>query len=224
MADLELLGGPLEVRGYAGGAFAQNGYLLRCATSGAAAIVDPGATTRRILDDAAALGAKVESILLTHAHVDHVEGVPLAKAETGAPVWLHADDRGLYGAAPTQAQWFGLRMEPLPPVDHALEHGATVRVGECSLDVRWAPGHAPGHVILVADGVAIVGDVVFAGSIGRTDLPGGDFGTLMRAIREQVLTLPDETVLFTGHGPATTVGRERATNPFLADGFQSRAG
>lgn len=218
MADLERLDGPLEIRGYAGGPFAQNGYLLRCAATGAAAIVDPGATTRRILDDAAALGARVEQILLTHAHVDHVEGVALAKAETGAPVLLHADDRGLYGAAPQQAQWFGLHMDPLPPLDGPLEHGGTVRVGDCPLGVRWAPGHAPGHVILVGEGAALVGDVIFAASIGRTDLPGGDFGTLMRSIHEQVLTLPDETVLFTGHGPATTVGRERATNPFLAHG------
>jgi glyoxylase-like metal-dependent hydrolase (beta-lactamase superfamily II) len=224
VADLERLEGPLEVRGYAGGAFAQNGYLLRCAATGAAVVVDPGATTRRILDDAAALGARVESIVLTHAHVDHVEGVGLAKAETRAPVYLHGDDLGLYGAAPTQASWFGLRMDPLPPVDGPLEHGGTVRVGACALSVRWAPGHAPGHVILVGDGVALVGDVVFAGSIGRTDLPGGDFGTLMRSIRQQVLTLPDETVLFTGHGPATTVGRERASNPFLADGGDARGG
>jgi glyoxylase-like metal-dependent hydrolase (beta-lactamase superfamily II) len=106
-------------------------------------------------------------------------------------------------------------MAPLPPVDHALEHGGTVRVGDCTLAVRHAPGHAPGHVILVGDGVALVGDVIFMGSIGRTDLPGGDLQTLMKSIREEVLTLPDATTLYNGHGPATTVGHERVSNPFI---------
>jgi glyoxylase-like metal-dependent hydrolase (beta-lactamase superfamily II) len=121
----------------------------------------------------------------------------------------------LYGAAPTQASWFGMRMDPLPPVDGELAHGGVVSFGDCKMAVRLAPGHAPGHVILVGDGVAVVGDVIFNGSIGRTDLPGGDLGTLMTSIREQVLTLPDETTLHTGHGDDTTVGHERRTNPFV---------
>jgi glyoxylase-like metal-dependent hydrolase (beta-lactamase superfamily II) len=100
-------------------------------------------------------------------------------------------------------------------VDGELAHGGSVTFGDCELAVRLAPGHAPGHVILVGDGVAIVGDVIFNGSIGRTDLPGGDLGTLMTSIREQVLTLPDETTLHTGHGADTTVGHERRTNPFV---------
>jgi hydroxyacylglutathione hydrolase len=163
----------------------------------------------------------VKAIVLTHAHLDHVDGVARAKAATGAPVLLHPDDEPLYRAAPTQAQWFGLEVEAPPPVDGPLEPGGYVEFGECALEVRFTPGHAPGHVVLVGDGFALIGDVVFAGSIGRTDLPGGDFQQLMRSIREQILTLPDETTLYTGHGPATTVGHERVSNPFLAPQFGS---
>ena len=207
--------GEVTVRGFTGGAFAENTYLVACARTGSGILVDPGAAAPQALAEARRAGVTVEHIVLTHAHVDHVEGLSLAKAETGAPVHLHPADAELYRNAPMQAQWFGLRMDPLPPVDHALEEGGTVRFGECALAVRFAPGHAPGHVVLVGDGVALVGDVIFSGSIGRTDLPGGDFATLMKSIRGQILTLPDETVLHTGHGPDTTVGHERRTNPFV---------
>jgi glyoxylase-like metal-dependent hydrolase (beta-lactamase superfamily II) len=207
------------VRSFTGGVFAQNSYLLVCAGTNAAVLVDPGAATPQMLAEAKRLGVTVESIVLTHAHVDHVEGLARAKEATGAPTYLHPADGELYQAAPVQAQMFGLRMDPLPPVDHPLAAGDTVRFGECELAVRFAPGHAPGHVILVGDGVAIVGDVIFNGSIGRTDLPGGDLATLMRSIREQVLTLRDATTLHTGHGPDTTVGHERVSNPFIIGNY-----
>ncbi len=211
--------GDVVVHSFTGGPFAQNCYLVVCAATSAAILVDPGAATPQMLATARRLGVTVESIVLTHAHVDHVDGVPRAKAETGAPIYLHPGDTELYRNAPLQAQMFGLLMDPLPPVDHPLAAGDVVRFGECELEVRFAPGHAPGHVILVGDGVALVGDVVFNGSIGRTDLPGGDFATLMRSIREQVLTLPDATTLHTGHGPDTTVGHERRTNPFITGSY-----
>jgi hydroxyacylglutathione hydrolase len=148
-----------------------------------------------------------------------VAGVARARRATGAPILLHPADEPLYRAAPTQAQLFGLEIEVPPPTDGPLQAGDRISVGECEMEVRHAPGHAPGHVILVADGAAIVGDCVFAGSIGRTDLPGGDFQTLMASIRSQILSLPDETRLYPGHGAETTVGHERATNPFLAPQF-----
>jgi hydroxyacylglutathione hydrolase len=211
--------GEAVVRGFTGGIFAQNCYLVSCARTSQGILVDPGAATPQLLAEARKSGVEVAAIVLTHAHVDHVEGVAQAKEETGAPIYLHPADAELYRAAPMQAQWFGVRMDPLPPVDRELAAGDVVRFGECELAVRFAPGHAPGHVILVGDGMAVVGDVIFAGSIGRTDLPGGDFATLMRSIREQVMTLPDETTLYTGHGPETTVGHERVSNPFLTGNY-----
>ncbi|HEX5727267.1 MAG TPA: MBL fold metallo-hydrolase [Longimicrobiaceae bacterium] len=208
--------GEAVVRAFTGGLFAENTYLVACARTGAGILVDPGAAAPQALAAAGQAGVRVESIVLTHAHLDHVEGLAGAKRATGAPVYLHPDDGQLYQGAPLQAQMFGLPpLEPLPPVDHPLEHGGVVRFGECELAVRHAPGHAPGHVVLVGDGFALVGDVIFMGSIGRTDLPGGDFATLMGSIRAEVLTLPDATVLYNGHGPETTVGHERVSNPFV---------
>ena len=213
------MSGDMVVRGFGGGPFGQNGFVISCVGSGAAILVDPGATVGEMLAAVAAARLTVEAIVLTHAHIDHVEGVPAAREATSAPIWLHRADEELYQAAPLQAQWFGVQVGTLPPVDRYLEDGDRIGFGECALEVRFTPGHAPGHVTLVGDGVALVGDCVFNGSIGRTDLPGGDLSTLMRSIRERILTLPDETVLYSGHGPETTVGHERASNPFLVPNF-----
>ncbi len=207
--------GEATVVGFAGGPFAQNAFLVTCTRTGKAVLVDPGGATPEALAEAKRQGTQVELIVLTHAHLDHVDGVALAKRETGAPVLLHRDAEAMYHAAPQQAQMFGVYAEAPPPVDGYLEPGEPVRFGECELAVRYTPGHAPGHVTLVGEGYALVGDVVFRGSIGRTDLPGGDFQRLMRSIREEILTLPDETALYSGHGPETTVGFERVANPFL---------
>ena len=216
--------GNAYVRAFTGGAFAENTYLVTCAETNAAVLVDPGAATTQAIVAARDAGAKIEAILLTHAHVDHVEGLGLAKRETRAPVHLHPADLPIYGAVPQQAQWFGIRMEPLPPIDEQLADGQVFRFGACELGVRFTPGHAPGHVVLVGEGFALVGDTVFLGSIGRTDLPGGDLRSLLASIHERILTLPEATVLHNGHGPATTVVRERATNPFLVPGFAERHG
>jgi hydroxyacylglutathione hydrolase len=214
--------GEVTVRGFTAGAFGENAYLVVCTRTTRGIVVDPGAAVDPLLAAVAAEGIDVESIVLTHAHLDHVDGVSRAKRVTGAPVLLHPEDEPLYRAAPTQAQWFGMELEPLPATDRALNEADPIVFGGCRLSVRHTPGHAPGHVILIGDGFALVGDCVFAGSIGRTDLPGGDFGQLMRSIRGEILTLPDETVLYPGHGPETTVGHERASNPFLAVNFGGR--
>ncbi len=208
----------MRVRTFTGGGFGENAYLAVCETSGACVAVDPGAAAPDLVAAVAADRLDLHAILLTHAHLDHIEGVSTVRAaHPDVPIWLHPDDLGLYRGVQRQAAMFGMRAEPQPEPTDELVPGRAFAFGECSFEVRFAPGHAPGHVIFVAgaDGLALVGDVVFQGSIGRTDLPGGDFRTLMTSIREQVLTLPDETVLYPGHGPATTVGFERAGNPFL---------
>jgi hydroxyacylglutathione hydrolase len=208
-------GGEATVRAFTGGPFAQNGYLVVCTTSRHGILVDPGGGVQQMLETAEREDVHIELIVLTHAHLDHVDGVARAKGATGAPVLLHPDDESIYHAAPVQAQWFGVQVDRPPPVDRPLADGDMIRFGECELEVRFTPGHSPGHVILVGDGFALVGDCVFAGSIGRTDLPGGDFQQLMHSIRTRILPLPDETVLYSGHGPETTVGHERVSNPFL---------
>lgn len=198
------------------GAFAENCYVIGDRDSGDAVLVDPGEEADLFLARLRTEGLTLRAIWLTHAHLDHVAGVAAVKRATGVPIWLHPDDRALYDAAPQQARvLLGLELPPLPPPDHAIVPGEPLRVGTAAFEVRHVPGHSPGGVALVGDGVAFVGDAVFAGSIGRTDLPGGDTETLLRSIQEQLLTLPDATVLYPGHGPETTVGRERRTNPFL---------
>lgn len=207
----------LEIRVFTSAGFGQNAFLVRSRASQTAVAIDPGAEASAMADALEAASLQLEAILLTHAHLDHIEGVAELVRRTGAPVYLHPADRPLYGAAADQAAMFGLRVETPPPIDHDLVPGETLEFAGLRFQLRFAPGHAPGHVILYIEeeGVAFVGDVVFQGSIGRSDLPGGDFEQLMRSIREQVLTLPDETVLYPGHGPATTVAHERKSNPFL---------
>jgi hydroxyacylglutathione hydrolase len=207
------------IRSLSGGPFGQNGFVVHCPTTGKALLVDPGSAVGEMLRYADDQELEVVAIVLTHAHIDHVDGVAEAKRSTSAPIHLHREAEGMYRQAGSQAQLFGLRIEVPPPVDEYLTEGEWLRFGECRMQVHETPGHAPGHVILVGEGVAIVGDCVFAGSIGRTDLPGGDFQTLMTSIRRHILTLPDETVLYSGHGPETTVGHERVSNPFLTPQF-----
>jgi len=212
----------MRVRTFTGGGFAENGYLVVCEASGEAVAVDPGAAAARMARAVVTEKLHLAAVLLTHAHLDHIEGVErLRAAVPDVPIWLHRADLGMYRALPQQAASFGYDAQAQPEPDHWLEHGQRFTFGACTFKVRHAPGHAPGHVIFVAaeGGLALVGDVIFQGSIGRSDLPGGDFYTLMRSIREQVLTLPDDTVLYSGHGPETTVGDERAGNPFLVPGF-----
>lgn len=197
------------------GQFVENCYLVVDEQAGECAVVDPGEEAGLILHKLAATGAKPVAIWLTHAHIDHVLGVPRVAAETGVPVWLHSADRPLYDAVPEQAAWFGLEAPALPPPDRTFAHGDTVRVGGLAFQVRHTPGHSPGSVCLVGPGVVLGGDVLFAGSIGRTDLPGGDFETLIASIERELLSLPEATIVYSGHGPETTVGHERRSNPFL---------
>jgi len=198
------------------GMFAENCYLVVDAHAGECAIVDPGEEAGLILHTVKETGTKPVAIWLTHAHIDHVLGVPRIAAETGAPVWLHPADRPLYDAVPEQAAWvWAAPPGSLPPPDHEIAPGARLSVGGLDFEARHAPGHSPGSVCLVGPGVVLSGDVLFAGSIGRTDLPGADFETLIASIERELLPLSDDTIVYSGHGPETTIGRERRTNPFL---------
>ncbi|MDH3497083.1 MAG: MBL fold metallo-hydrolase [Gemmatimonadota bacterium] len=210
-----------EVLCLTNGAFAENCYVVADRAAGDAVLVDPGEEADLFLARLRTERLTLRAVWLTHAHLDHVAGVAAIKEATGVPIWLHADDRPLYDAAPQQARvLLGLDLPALPPPDRAIVPGEPLRVGAVEFEVRHVPGHSPGSVALVGDGVALVGDAVFAGSVGRTDLPGGDSETLLTSIRDQLLTLPDETVLYPGHGPETTVGRERRTNPFLTGAYR----
>jgi len=197
------------------GAFAENCYLVIDEDARECAIVDPGEEAGLILHKVAASGARPVAVWLTHAHLDHVMGVPRIKAELGVPVYLHPADRRLYDAVPQQAAAFGVAAEALPAPDRVFAHGDEATVGGLAFGVRHTPGHSPGSVTLVGHGVAFCGDVLFAGSIGRTDLPGGNLETLLGSIERELLSLPDETIVHSGHGPETTIGQERRANPFL---------
>ena len=197
------------------GQFVENCYLLIDESSRECAVIDPGEEAGLILRRITEAGVRPVAIWVTHAHLDHVMGVPRLSRETGAPIYLHPADRELYDHVIQQGLAFGIRVESLPPPDREFVPGETVRVGTVGFTVRHAPGHSPGSVCLVGDGVVFTGDVLFAGSIGRTDLPGADFDTLIRSIERELLVLPDSTMVYSGHGPETTVGRERGTNPFL---------
>ena len=214
----------VTVRTFVSGAFGQNAYLLWRDSDTFALAIDPGAEAEAMADELSEEGRFLEAILLTHAHIDHIEGVARLQGRTGAPVHLHPGDLPLYQRVAEQAAAFGLHVDVLPPVDHDLSDGQELRFGDIVLEVRHVPGHSPGHVLfyLRPEATAFVGDIVFQGSIGRTDLPGGNATQLLRGIRERVLTLPEETTLLPGHGPATTVARERALNPFLTSDFGGR--
>jgi glyoxylase-like metal-dependent hydrolase (beta-lactamase superfamily II) len=205
----------LRIIGIENGQFLENCYLLAEEGSADAVIIDPGEEPERFLETARQEGLAIKQIWLTHAHVDHVSGVAEIKAATNAPIWLHPADRTLYDNLPQQGLWFGLRLAAPPPPDQVLELGGELTLGSIRFAVRHTPGHSPGSVCFVAPGLVLGGDVLFRSSIGRTDLPGGNYQRLIRSITDELLVLADETVVYPGHGPETTIGHERRTNPFL---------
>lgn len=208
----------LQIETFVGPGFGENAYLVRRRGEKAVIAIDPGADVSAMIAAIEKDALVLEAILLTHAHIDHIEGVAVLKQFADVPIYMHPDDAQFYDNAHLQAVQFGMRVDKLPPVDRSLQHDETLHIGGIDLHVLHVPGHCPGHVIFHAaeDGVAFVGDVVFQGSIGRTDLPGGSYQVLMNSIRDHVMTLPEKTVLYSGHGPSTTVANERRTNPFIA--------
>ena len=201
----------MEIQSFVLTPFQTNCYVLKKGAE--ALIIDPGEPSPLITDSVD--GLTVTAIVNTHGHADHCAGNAAAKEATGARLLCHEGDLPLIRGVQQQAAMFGWQCDPSPQPDGFLDEGDTVTVGGEELRVILTPGHSPGHIALVGDGFVIGGDVLFAGSIGRTDLPGGSYPQLMETIRTQFLTLPDETVVYSGHGPATTIGEERKSNPFL---------
>jgi hydroxyacylglutathione hydrolase len=218
----------LETR--AVGPFMKNGFVLACERTREGVVIDPGDEVDQLLEIVAQQELSIRYILLTHAHMDHISGVGLAKQALKVPIGLHRDDLFLYRGVVQQGLAFGFHVDPQPPVDFFYDGPGPWRFGDYGAWVHHTPGHCPGGVCLAirkhrADGqpdeaehpLLIVGDTLFAGGIGRTDLPGGDMPTLLRSITEVLFGFPDDCVVHSGHGPTTTIGREKRTNPYLSE-------
>ena len=199
------------------GPFQENCYIIGDEQTGIGALVDPGDEAARIALAVEQTGLDIGQIIITHTHIDHVGAVAALADEYACPVLMHAEAEPMLQQLPTQAMMMGLRFGKVPTVDRHIEDEEVLEVGGLGLRSLYTPGHAPGHLAfyLEDEGLVLSGDALFAGSVGRTDLFGGDMDLLMRSINEKLLTLPDETRVLSGHGPETAIGEERAHNPFL---------
>ncbi|HEY7055972.1 MAG TPA: MBL fold metallo-hydrolase [Vicinamibacterales bacterium] len=202
--------------------FFKNGFVVGCEETREGIVIDPGDEVEELLEAVERHRLSIRYILLTHAHLDHITGVGTAKAALGAPVGLHRDDNFLYERIVQQGIAFGFQAEKQPDVDFFYEGEGPLRFGRYEVRILHTPGHCPGGVCLAVRreneqrSTLFVGDTLFAGSIGRTDLPGGDLDVLLKSIRSVLFAFPDETVVHSGHGEPTTIGRERTGNPFLS--------
>ncbi len=200
-----LVVGPLQV----------NCFVAACEKTRESIVIDPGDEVPAILAAVGAEDIRVVGVVATHGHFDHIGRAQSLVDETGAPFAVHREDRSMVERLEEAGAYFGIETDPPPPIDRLLEEGEEVRFGEESLGVLHTPGHSPGNIALIRPGHAIVGDTLFAGSVGRTDLEGGDPEVLLRSIREKLFPLGDGTAVHPGHGPSTTIGQERESNPFL---------
>ena len=202
------------------GPFQENCYIIGDEESGVGAIVDPGDEAARIALAAEQTDVEVGSIIVTHSHIDHVGAVAALVDEYACPVLMHAEAEPMLAQLPTQAMMMGLKFGKVPAVDRHIGDTEVLEVGALRLRPLYTPGHAPGHLAfyIEEEGLVLSGDALFAGSIGRVDLPGGSMELLLRSIQERLMTLPNETRVYPGHGPQTTIANERASNPFLQGG------
>lgn len=198
------------------GPFQENTYILWDEAGKEAYIVDPGGENERILAFIDKNELAVKAIINTHGHVDHIAGVNELKEKLGAPFNVHSGEIPVIEASERSANFFGIHFGPTPKVDGILEEGEILKLGATEIKVLHTPGHSPGGICFLADADVIVGDTLFALSIGRTDLPGGSYDQIMNSIKTKLLTLEDSVRVFPGHGPVTTIGHERRMNPFLA--------
>jgi hydroxyacylglutathione hydrolase len=194
-----------------------NCYVVGCEKTKEGVIIDAGGDVDLIEEMVRRHGLTIKYIICTHAHFDHIEGLTGLLKSIKAPILLHEGDLRLYEDIKSQGKIFGMELERTPPWDHMVKDGDNLFFGELSMKVLHTPGHSPGSITLATGGVAFTGDTIFAGSIGRTDLPGGSFETLISSAKEKILSLPDQTKLYPGHGPATSVGHEKKFNPFLGE-------
>lgn len=200
------------------GLLACNCTVLGDEGTGEATVVDPGADIARILGVLIKHNLHLRQIVVTHAHIDHIAGALALKESTGAPILYNQADLPLVAMMDVQAGWFGIPTPEVEPPDHSPANGDLLQTGNINAHILLTPGHTEGSLCLFfpEDHLLLAGDTLFAGSVGRTDLPGGNHRTLIRSIRDQLLPLPDATVVVPGHGPETSIGEERETNPFLA--------
>jgi hydroxyacylglutathione hydrolase len=205
MVLIRLVVGPLQV----------NCFVLADEKTKDAVVIDPGDDAEDILKVIKDKGLKVKYIVTTHAHFDHVGAIKAVKDATGAELLIHEGDAPMLASAPRHSAAFGMKAVSSPAADRYVKHGDVITAGEVSLRVLQTPGHSPGGISLLEQGMVFTGDALFAGSIGRTDLPGSDLMTLLRSIKTNLMSLPDDTKVFPGHGPASTIGDERRENPFL---------
>ncbi len=205
----------MKITSFVVGPLQENCYLLVDEQAGEAVLIDPGDEAERLAEAVIASGARLTAIWLTHGHVDHVGAVAALVERFDVPVVLHPLDRPLYDRAPEIGLMYGMRIPPLPEPSVVLAEGDVVRVGALSFDVWHLPGHSPGHVAFVGNGVMFSGDVLFAGSIGRTDLPMSDPVDMQRSLK-RLCVAPAETAVYAGHGPHSSIARENASNPFLS--------
>ena len=197
------------------GPLQMNAVLVTSPAVGEAVLIDPGDEPARLRAWVEASGCRLIALLATHGHFDHVGAAADLGASSGLPLHCHPADAPMIGQMPLIQEAYGFRATAVPTLVTDLVDGCRVALGDGWLDVVAVPGHSAGQIMFRLPGLAIVGDCLFAGSVGRTDLPGGDFPTLEKSIRERIYTLPDETIVVCGHGPETTVGREKATNPYV---------
>lgn len=210
----------IEIETLTVGPFQSNCYIVSCSDTKAAVVVDAGNEAQRILSTVERLGVKVIAVINTHAHLDHVSALAEVSEALGVPVLMHALEMPIYEVISAQASMFGLPKPRTVPIDRFVEDGEEVIIGNVKGEYLLTPGHSPGSIcIRFRDETPerlMAGDVLFQGSIGRTDLPGGDYDTIIHTLRTRFVPLPDDLIVYPGHGPETTIGEEKRTNPFLA--------